>query len=454
METILIVDDDKDMQFTLAEILRDGGYKVIAVGDGESALKEVTRKVPNLVLLDIMLPGMAGLEILEGMRKIDKDLLIIMLTAYGDIRGAVKAVKLGALDYITKPFNNEELVITIKNALHSQYLRREVESLRKRLGENITAGEILSESPLIKQILKQVDIVAPTNMTVILQGESGTGKELIARLIHQKSERLDKPFIAIDCGAIPETLVESELFGYDKGAFTGAFDRKEGKFEKANTGTLFLDEISNLSEAAQVKLLRITQERILQRLGSKKDIKIDVRIIVATNTNLSEIVRTGRFRDDLFHRLNEFFITIPPLRERKEDIPVLAKYFLDGANDEFNRKIKGLSTESMKFLFNYHWPGNIRELRNVIRRAVLLTKSEYIMPDHLSIETLIVKPKDEINLTETLDEGASFEDMTMGFDRDLIKNALEETGGNKIKAAKILKMHRKTLYRKMKILGL
>jgi two-component system response regulator AtoC len=290
METILIVDDDKDMQSTLTEILKDEGYEVIAVGDGEHALKEVTRKVPNLVLLDIMLPGIDGLEILEGMRKIDKDLLIIMLTAYGDIKGAVKAVKLGAFDYITKPFNNKELIITIKNALHSQYLRREAESLRKRLGENITAGEILSESPLIKQILKQVDIVAPTNMTVILQGESGTGKELIARLIHQKSERIDKPFIAIDCGAIPETLVESELFGYDKGAFTGAFDRKEGKFEKANTGTLFLDEISNLSEAAQVKLLRITQERRLQRLGSKKDIKIDVRIIVATNTNLSEVV--------------------------------------------------------------------------------------------------------------------------------------------------------------------
>lgn len=454
METILIVDDDKDMQFTLTEILRDEGYEVIAVGDGEHALKEVTRKEPNLVLLDIMLPGMDGLKILEKMGKIDKDLTVIMLTAYGNTRGAVKAMKLGAFDYITKPFDNEELVITIKKALHSQYLSREVERLRKRLGESISTEDILSESSQIKQILKQVDIVAPTNMTVILQGESGTGKELIARLIHQKSARCDRPFIAIDCGAIPDTLIESELFGYDKGAFTGAVDRKEGKFEKANAGTLFLDEISNLSEAAQVKLLRVIQERRLQHLGGKKDVKVDVRIIVATNTNLSEVVRAGRFRDDLFHRLNEFCITIPPLRERKEDIPLLANYFLDGANNEFNRMIKGLSTEAMKFLFNYHWPGNVRELRNVIRRSVLLTESEYIMPTHLSIETSIVKPQDEINLTETPDEEASFEDITRRFDRDLIKKALEEAGDNKTKAAKILQMNRKTLYRKMKSLGL
>jgi DNA-binding NtrC family response regulator len=451
METVLIVDDDKDMQFNLSNILKDEGYEVIAVGDGKRALKEVKMRFPDIVLLDIRLPKMDGMKILEEMKKINKDLMEIMITAYGDIKDAVKAMKLGAFDYITKPFNNEELILTIKKALQSQYLSREVESLRKSLWEKTTVDNVIGESPQIKHVLKQVKIVAPTNMTVILQGESGTGKELIAQMIHQNSLRKDKPFIGIDCGAIPETLVESELFGYEKGAFTGADARKEGKFEQANEGTLLLDEVTNLPEAAQVKLLRVIQERRLQHLGGKKDIKVDVRIVVATNTNLSEAVRAGKFRADLFHRLNEFHITLPALRERKEDIPILAKYFLDEANQELNKKVKGFSTKAMKLLLDYHWPGNVRELKNVIKKAVLLTETEDILPAHLSID---IKPQNEFKLEKHLSKGASFKDIIRKVETDLIRKALEEAGNSKTKTAKILHMNRRTLYRKMKSFGL
>lgn len=402
-----------------------------------------------------------GLEITERwererkMKKIDKDLIVIMLTAYGDVKGAVEAMKLGAFDYITKPFNNEELALIIKNAIKTQYLSKEVESLRKRLGEKTAIEEVMGESPQIKQVLNQVNIIASTNMTVIIQGESGTGKELISQMIHQKSKRKDKPFIAVDCGAIPETLVESELFGYEKGAFTGADERKEGKFEAANDGTLFLDEVTNLSDAMQMKFLRVVQERKLQHLGGRKDIKVDVRIIVATKTNLSDVVRAGRFRDDLFHRLNEFHINLPLLRERKEDIPVLAKYFLDEANNELNKKIKGFQAEAMKFILNYHWPGNVRELKNLIRKAVLLSDSEDISCQHLSINHP-TEAASTIALQNTLDlqENYSFKDITQEFERGVINDALAKAGGNKIKAAKILHINRKALYRRMKSLDL
>lgn len=447
METILIVDDDKDMQFNLFNILKDEGYEVIAVGDGRRALKEVKMRSPNIVLLDIRLPGMDGMKILEEMKKINKDLMEIMLTAYGDIKNAVKAMKLGAFDYITKPFNNEELILTIKKALQSQYLSREVESLRESLREKTAIDKVMGESSQIKHVLKQVKIVAPTNMTVILQGESGTGKELIAQMIHQNSLRKDKPFIAIDCGAIPETLVESELFGYEKGAFTGADAQKEGKFEQANKGTFLLDEITNLPETAQVKLLRVIQERRLQHLGGKKDIKVDMRIIAATNTNFCEAVRAGKFRADLFHRLNEFHIALPALRERKEDIPILAKYFLHEANQELNKKVKGFSSQAMKLLLDYHWPGNVRELKNVIKKAVLLTETEDVLPAHLSID---IKPQNEFKLEKHLSNGASFKDIIREVEGNLIRKALEEAGDSKTKAAKILHMNRKALYRKIK----
>jgi DNA-binding NtrC family response regulator len=453
VERILIIDDDKDLRFNLSSILKDEGYDVLAVEDGREALKAVQRNCPNLALLDIRLPTMNGMEILEKLKRMDKDLIIIMLTAYAEVKDAVKAMKLGAFDYITKPFDNEELALIIKNALRTQYLSKEVEVLRKRLGEQASICEVMGESPAIKKVLKQVEIIASTNMTVILQGASGTGKELIAQMIHQKSLRKDKPFVAVDSGVIPETLVESELFGYEKGAFTGADDRKEGKFEQANEGTLLLDEITNLTDGIQMKLLRVIQERRLQHLGGKKDIKIDVRIIVATNTNLSELVRSGKFRDDLFHRLNEFQINLPFLRERKEDIPILAKYFLNEANTELNKKIKGFSSDAMKFLLNYSWPGNVRELKNVIRRAVLLAESDSIELSNFSTDNLKLTEA-AIKATKTLDKGISFDEITQEFEKDLIKRALEQVGGNKLRAAELLRMNNKTFYRKLKTLNL
>jgi len=452
METILIVDDDKDLQFNLSTILKDEGYDAKACGSGAGAIKEVKKKSFNLVLLDIRLPKMDGMKVLEEIKKIDKDLIIIMLTAYGDVKDAVRAMKLGAFDYITKPFDNEEIILTIKKTLRTQYLSKEVESLRKRLGERCAIEEVMGESPQIRQVLKQVKIIAPTNMTVILQGESGTGKEIIAQMIHQESRRKDKPFVAIDCGAIPETLVESELFGYEKGAFTGAEGLKEGKFEQANEGTLLMDEITNLPEAAQMKLLRVIQERKLQHLGGKKDIEMDVRIIVATNTNLLEAVRSGRFREDLFHRLNEFHITLPALRERKEDIPILARCFLGEANQELNKKVEKLSGQAMKFLLDYHWLGNVRELKNAIRRAVLLAESNIITPLHLSLNNTTL-PQD-FRFKEDLEKGVSLRDVSKKaskqIERDIIKQALANSGGNKSKAAKVLKIDRMTLYSKIK----
>jgi DNA-binding NtrC family response regulator len=454
VETILIVDDNEDLRFTLSDILKEEGYETIAVGDGTRAIKEVEKRSPNLVLLDVKLPGMDGVKILEEMKKIDKNLIVIMLTAYGDVKGAVRAIKLGAFDYITKPFDNEELTFIIEKSLKAQSLSREVENLRERLGEKTAMEEVMGESLQIKQVLNQVRIIAPTNMTVILQGESGTGKELIARMIHEKSRRKDKPFIAIDSGAIPETLVESELFGYEKGAFTGADDRKEGKFEQANGGTLFLDEITNLPDSVQMKLLRVFQERKIQHLGGKKDIRIDVRIIVATNINISDAGKRGKFREDLFHRLNEFNITLPSLHERKEDIPVLTKYFLEGANRDLNKKIKGISRGTMEVFLNYNWPGNVRELKNVIKRAVLLTEPlKEVSPLHLPAY-MVNNIQAELTLPKNIDKDAMFGDAIRNFEIELIKKALARVNGNKIKAAKELNMNRKTLYRKMKSLGL
>lgn len=450
---ILVVEDERDMQFILANILKEKGYETIIAKDGHMALREVKKGSVNLVLLDIRLPGMDGMKVLEKIKEIDKDLSVIMLTASGDIRDSVRAMKLGATDYLTKPFETEELVLTIKKALQTQYLSREVERLRNRLREKTATEEFMGVSSQIKQILKQVDIIAPTNMTVIIQGGSGTGKELIANMIHQKSPRKDKPFIVIDSGAIPETLIESELFGYEKGAFSGADAQKEGTFEQAHEGTLFLDEIANLPMGAQAKLLRAIQERRIQHLGGNKDIGVDVRIMAATNANLFESVKTGKFRDDLFHRLNEFVISLPSLGERKDDIPVLAKYFLNEANQEFNKKIKGFSAEAMKSLLNYHWPGNVRELKNVIKRVVLLADSQYIKPKELVLlnDTAAFKKP---NIQQDIEKGTSLrkimKEATEQIEEEAIKQALARTGGNKAKAAKILKITRTTLYSKIK----
>jgi len=453
MDKILIVDDDKDIQVVLSEIIKTEGYEAIVTGDGRKALKEIRAHSPAVVLLDFKLPGMDGMEVLEEIKKIDSNIPVIMLTGCGEIKTAVYAIKLGAFDYLTKPFTYEELVLNIKKAIQ-QCHNKETKNPCKRSDDK--TAKFVGESPRIMQVLSRVETIAPTNMTVIIQGESGTGKELIARMIHQKSLRHTKPFIAVDCGAIPENLVESEFFGYEKGAFTGADAKKEGNFELANEGTLFLDEITNLPLSLQTKLLRVIQERKIHRLGSTKEIKIDIRIIAATNTLLSDEVKEGGFREDLYHRLNEFNINLPSLRERKEDIPILAEYFLKEANLEFNKKIEGIPSEAMESLLAYSWPGNVRELKNEVKKTVLLTDSNYIREFNLPVDT-VFNPGENY-FSENINGGISFQETIKKnirmLEKEIIEKALIQAKHNKTKAAKILRIDRMTLYSKIKSLGL
>lgn len=463
MAKILIVDDNKNMQIILQNLLADEGYEVISAANGKDGLKAIIEQSPDLVLLDIHLPEMNGIDILHQITKLEKEILVIMITAYGDVKTAVETMKLGAYDYITKPFVNEELKIVIRKALDTNELKQEVKVLRQQLklkgSDNIPMGN----SSAIRRILKQVELVASTDMSVIIQGKSGTGKEIIANLIHQKSKRKNKVFIPIDCGAIPDTLVESELFGYKKGAFTGASSAKKGKFEVANGGTLFLDEITNLPPSAQAKILRVIQEKKITKVGSTEPVNIDVRIIVATNLNIIKAVQESNFREDLFHRLNEFTISLPSLKERKNDIPIIAEQFLKEANIELEKKIKGFLPEAMNILESYSWPGNVRELKHVIKKAVLLEETDHITPNVLDLEFGQIHKN---HFKESLDkyyemimsEGSSISEITAivsaKMERVIIKRILTEAKYNKSKAAQILGIDRNTLYSKLKNLGI
>jgi len=462
MNKILVVDDDPDFSFNLSAILKANNFEVITAANGGEALEKILGAQTDLVLLDLRLPDMDGMKVLEKIKGSVPDLEIIIITAFIDIKDAIQAMKLGAYDYLTKPFEDEELLLTINKALTVRQLRTEIDILKKRLAEKLPFEKVMGDSPQIKKVLTQVDIVAPTDFTVIIQGASGTGKEVVAKLIHQKSLRKDNSFIPIDCSAIPETLIEAELFGHEKGAFTGADKKKEGKFELANDGTLFLDEIGNLSEAMQAKLLRVLQERKLQHLGGNRDIKINVRLITASKINLFEAVNQGKFRDDLYYRLNEFLIEIPKLCEREDDIAVFANYFLETTNRELNKKILGISSEAMRLLFEHKWPGNVRELKNTVRRAVLVAETNYITPADIIFEKTECGPGadpgsipvDEARVNAILDGSLSLKELTnrvaADIEKEVIRKALLKTGGNKSKAAKLLKIERVTLYAKMK----
>ncbi len=447
MEKILIVDDNDILRFTLTELLTESGFECKAVEDGNAALKEIKNHQYEIVILDMRLPGMNGLEILKKINEITKSISVIMLTAFGDIKTAVEAMKLGAQDFITKPFDNDAMIMTIRKTLELKYLNEEVDLLKKKIDESTDQDNVIGSSESMKKIFEQVGIVAPTNLTVLIEGESGTGKEVIASLIHKMSDRKNNQFVAIDCGAIPESLIESELFGHEKGAFTDARNAKEGKFELANEGTIFLDEITNLSDSNQIKLLRVIQERKVTRLGSKKPIKLDIRIIVATNIKLSEAVNNQRFRQDLYYRLNEFHLELPPLRERKEDIKSFVESFIKDANGNLGKNVTGVSEDVMEKLLNHTWPGNVRELRNVIIRGVLLCKADKIttldIPDEIRMEKQNMKP-----------EETSIVDISKEIEKELIIKALHEANGNKSRAAKILNMNERTFYRRIKNLGI
>lgn len=457
---ILIIDNEEDLCQTLSELLEEEEeYKVSIAKNGEEGLIKIKEEIPDLVLLDIKMPGINGIETLEKIKAIDKDALVIMITAYQTIDSAIKSMKLGAYDYIIKPFEFEKLRISIKRALKTRDLSQELVSLRHQLRDKFSFKNIIGRSDQMKEVLYKIEKVAPTNTTVLIRGESGTGKELIVKTIYQYSPRKDKPFIAVDCAGLPESLIESELFGHTKGAFTGSIAKRIGKFELAQRGTLFLDEIGNFPVNMQVKLLRALQEREINRIGDKYPIKIDTRIIVATNTNLEEAIKRGTFREDLYYRINVFSIFLSPLRERKEDIPLLALYFLNKFNPMLGKKVKDISKGSMQLMVDYLWPGNVRELQNVIKQAIIMAE-DIILPEHLSF--YLRESREEVGLVGDDIEGKNI-NFTEGFslkkiinqlsqetERRVILDVLRKTNWNKARSARLLKINYKTLYLKIK----
>ena len=444
MEKILIVDDEKHMRLILSKILSDEGYITFQAEDGHKAMIEVKKNNPDLVLLDYKLPDLNGDRILKQIKDHDNSIIVIMLTAFGDIKKAVVSMKLGAYDYLTKPFNNDEILLVISKALQTLNLKKEVTILKQKISKEQSKNKVIGETKEMKKVLELVDLVAPNDITVFLEGETGTGKELIANLIHKQSLRKDNPFVAVDCGAIPENLFESEMFGHEKGAFTGAVSTRIGKFEQANGGTLFLDEIGNLPFEMQAKFLRIIQEKRIIRVGSKNDIAVDVRIIAASNKNIVQDVEEGKFRSDLFYRIHEFKITLPVLNDRKDDIPLLANHFLKEYNSHFKKEIKGFSVKAINSLLDHNWQGNIRELKNVLKRAILLSKKEYIEPEHL-IFTLVKNTKQNSFQNELSFENVNRE--TLDKKILIIKEAIRKADGNKSKAAETLGITRNQLYR-------
>ena len=451
MANILIAEDDADTRFVLKAALEAGRHSCAAASSGAEAMSLADALTFDAVVLDMVLGDADGLTLLEKLKAEDPGLPVIILTGHADVQSAVKAMKLGALDYLTKPFGNEELLLIIDKAVRERRLRREFEALRRHVKSAHGAEPVFGSSKVIKQTEALAAQVAATDLTVILAGPSGSGKEVWAREIHRRSSRGGSPFVALDCGALPENLVESELFGYERGAFTGADRRKPGLFEAAFGGTLFLDEIANLTLATQAKLLRVLEERRIRHLGGKKDIPVDTRVIAAANKELALCIRDGAFREDLYHRLNQFTLRIPPLAERKEDIPALAAFFLKEAEKLVNKKISGISDRALAELAAYSWPGNVRELKNVIIRAALLSGGE-ILPEHLGLGGGASTAAGTLPAPEVrdFDLKASLKAARAETERRLIAAALAETGNNKVKAAKLLSIDRKALYVKMK----
>ncbi len=438
---ILVVDDEKNMRWAIGKALGKEGFEIYEASNGEEAITMFKKVNPQLVLLDLKMPVMDGIQALKELKELKEEIPIIMLTAHGTMESAIEAMKLGALDYISKPFEVEELKVIINKALGFGALKEEVNYLREEL--EISLGKpIVGSSEELKRVLEMVDRVAKTNATVLILGESGTGKELIANAIHNKSDRKDKPYVKINCGAIPENLIESELFGYEKGAFTGAVSKKVGKFERANGGTIFLDEIGELDLSMQVKLLRVLQEKELERVGGNQPIMIDVRVVAATNRDLFKMVERGDFREDLYYRLNVIPIQLPPLRERKEDIPLLIQYFLDNFSNETGRGKMTIEKDVEEKLINHQWKGNIRELENMIERMVILCDNNIITINNLPKEITSTEIKDSYKLPEN---GISIEEL----EKNLILQALERTDYNQTKAAQLLNISRHTLIYRM-----
>lgn len=433
---ILIIDDEERMCWALDRALSHEGYQVITATRGLQGITLAQEMEPSLVILDLKMPDIDGIEVLRKIKELNKNIPVVMITAHGTIETAIEAMKIGASDYITKPFKLEELKVLVKQALHLHQLENQVDFLRRELSKKY--GKMIGQSDSMKEVATLIRQVAKSNTTVLITGESGTGKEVAAVEIHKNSHRADKPFVAVNCAALPEQLLESELFGHEKGAFTGALNRKKGRFEMADKGTLFLDEIAEMPISMQVKLLRVLQEKTFERLGGTETLAVDVRIIAATNQNLSAAIAKGTFREDLYYRLNVMRINLPPLRSRKEDIPLLVNHFLGKFDPTLSKKI---SSEAMKILSCHQWPGNIRELQNVVERSLIVCQGPEIQPAHLPKEMLgniTDTPGPILNLPE---HGLSLDEL----EKHLIIKALEKHNNNQTKAAKYLGISRPTL---------
>ena len=448
MPNILIVEDEPKMLRLLELNLAEEGYKISLAADAEAGLKILRQDPIDLVLTDLKLPGMSGLGLLQEVKQLNAHLPVIVMTAYGTVETAVEAMKAGASDYVLKPFSLEEIRLIVRKELQVQSLIEENRSLREALGKRYEFRNIVARSAAMQEVLATVARVAPTNSTVLLGGESGVGKDLIARAIHQHSRRASGPFVKINCTAIPENLLESELFGYEKGAFTGATTSKPGKFELADKGTIFLDEVGDVPPAIQVKLLGVLQERQFERLGSNKILKVDVRLVAATNRDLRAALEQGTFREDLYYRLNVVPISIPPLREHKEDIPYLVEHFIEKFSQQSGKQIRGITPEALERLMGFHWPGNVREVENIIERAVAFTSSEVLQIGDIRLDVLPSK------LTAApltfLPEGMTLEQ----WEDEMIRESLRRSNNNKSQAARLLGLSRNALRYRLSKMGM
>ena len=443
MKKILVVDDDLAMGEMCKELLKSKGYASDVVTSGKEAIEKMYMDgLYTIVLTDLVMPDMDGIEVLKKIKQQNPQIDVVVMTSYGTVTNAVAAIKLGASDYITKPFKRDELIVVIEKILQMQRLEGEVDRLRLELGEKYTFGNIIGESAKIKKIFEIISNVSNTEANILIQGETGTGKELVARAIHYNSARKNYPFVKVDCAALTETLLESELFGHEKGAFTGAIKDRIGRFRTADHGTIFLDEIGNISLAVQAKLLRVLQDSEFEAVGGDKPIKVDVRIIAATNADLEGNVEKGLFRRDLFYRLNVIRIFLPPLRERTDDIPQLASHLLSIHNEKNRKTVEGISREAINKLMSYTWQGNIRELENVIERAVILCKGKVIEPADIPLY------QEKTGFPQGL-SGKPLQELMDQVERQIIINTLELTGADKEKAAKVLQISRASLYNKL-----
>lgn len=443
--SVLVVDDEPGIRATLKDVLEDEGYEVVCAESGEECLRLTESDRFGCILLDIWLPGIDGLETLKRLRERDEETSVIMISGHGNIETAVNATKLGAFDFIEKPLSLEKTVLTVRNAIRQQELERLTSSLSEKIGQEY---EMVGESVAMRALRKQITIVAPTDGRVLISGESGTGKELVARAIHAASKRARLPFIEINSAAIPEELVESELFGHSKGAFSGATKSKKGKFELADRATLFLDEIGDMSPTVQAKMLRVLEEQRFEPVGSNTPVNVDVRVISATNQRLDDLIESGRFRPDLFYRLNVIPFQIPPLRDRAEDIPMLVDYFNKKYSGEYGKQLKVFSDEALEAMMNYTWPGNVRELRNTVERVVIMNRKRSITPSELPR----FGPAEEPSASSY--RFPSFKEATDAYQREFILHKLAEFDGNVTKAAESMGVDRSHLYRRMKSLGI